>query len=450
MVSPIEILVHVSGPSRGADDARYRKEASEFLQFNVKNRYTILGRGLQKPKAVRQVHSPVGTETDQPQAVQQVKTSFRAEKAAHDSRIREWTDRLPTFKTPIISRPEASTLPWTTTKQTPHLLIERTPALPRPRTAPTASTPSQAPRLRRSQSDGWHTPPSVIPDSQPTPPFPAHLEVSSSPYLKRPFDSSSPSPTRPASSPAAKRRRLHISSPPPSTNPQVEAQPPSTSPHSSPPSTKRPRLEFPSIPPPQNLAISAYPPALAPSSSPSSPSATNPPTSSPPPPPPPPIDTRQTLEIHPPRPKTSTRAFSTHLTYSLSTIASILPLAKHFQPLILTRPLRTLERGHWLVPISGWNQGLKTEFWTYMGQFVGERGQAGWGTWCVREFVRVRDDGDDGGDEERRVEEVLKVYCWGEVVGEIWLLLFMASKREVKGVGARWVDAGGVAVVVMK
>ena len=85
-----------------------------------------------------------------------------------------------------------------------------------------------------------------------------------------------------------------------------------------------------------------------------------------------------------------------------------------------------------------------------MGQFVGERGQAGWGTWCVREFVRVRDDGDDGGDEERRVEEVLKVYCWGEVVGEIWLLLFMASKREVKGVGARWVDAGGVAVVVMK
>lgn len=95
-----------------------------------------------------------------------------------------------------------------------------------------------------------------------------------------------------------------------------------------------------------------------------------------------------------------------------------------------------------------------------MGEFVGDNGQAGWGTWCVREFLQegscavVRNDG-DGVDKESHLlrqpmEEVVKVYCWGEVVGEIWLLLFMASKRKVKGVGARWVDAGGVAVVGMK
>ena len=94
-----------------------------------------------------------------------------------------------------------------------------------------------------------------------------------------------------------------------------------------------------------------------------------------------------------------------------------------------------------------------------MGEFVGDNGQAGWGTWCVREFQEgscavVGNDRDDGVDEENQLrrpmeEEVVKVYCWGEVVGEIWLLLWMASKRKIKGVGARWVDAGGVAVVVM-
>lgn len=46
--------------------------------------------------------------------------------------------------------------------------------------------------------------------------------------------------------------------------------------------------------------------------------------------------------------------------------------------------------------------------------------------------------------------EVVKIYCWGEVVGEVWMLLFIASKRDIKGVGARWVDAGGVPVVLMK
>lgn len=55
-----------------------------------------------------------------------------------------------------------------------------------------------------------------------------------------------------------------------------------------------------------------------------------------------------------------------------------------------------------------------------------------------------------GGREREREREVVKVYCWGEVVGEVWLALFIGSKRKIKGSGARWVDAGGVAVVCMR
>ena len=49
----------------------------------------------------------------------------------------------------------------------------------------------------------------------------------------------------------------------------------------------------------------------------------------------------------------------------------------------------------------------------------------------------------------REKEEVAKIYCWGEVVGHIWLLLFIASRRGVRGVGSKWIDASGEAVLVM-
>lgn len=114
-----------------------------------------------------------------------------------------------------------------------------------------------------------------------------------------------------------------------------------------------------------------------------------------------------------------------------------------------TRTPRVLERGHWLVPIDGFDEKVKKELWDHLRTFVGG-GQAGWGTWCVwesEELIRGKD-----GDKENRAprhREVVKVYCWGEVVGEIWLLLFIFSGRKVGKTDAQWVDAGGEAVVVM-
>lgn len=47
-------------------------------------------------------------------------------------------------------------------------------------------------------------------------------------------------------------------------------------------------------------------------------------------------------------------------------------------------------------------------------------------------------------------EELLKVYCWGEVVAEVWLIMYMGGKRKIKGLGSEWIDARGEAVVVMQ
>ena len=57
------------------------------------------------------------------------------------------------------------------------------------------------------------------------------------------------------------------------------------------------------------------------------------------------------------------------------------------------------------------------------------------------------DEGAEGGEGGG---EVAKIYCWGEVVREVWLLLFVASHRKVLGAGAKWIDASGEAVVVIQ
>ena len=431
--------MHVSGPSLGADDARYRNEASGFLNFEVAERHAVLGEGSSPDCAVEGIVSHVGTADAEEHHPQGRQTSSHAEKATDASRVRN------EFRTPVFSRPTASTLPWTAVKQTPHLLIERTPALPRPQaTAPTQSPPLKAPLPHASQTDSWQTPPSEIPDSQPSPPSPSlgSPDIPSSPSLKRPFDSSSPSPTRPAS-PAAKRPRLQVSSSSPSKDPPFETRKPATAPVSLQPSTKGLDKEVSSSPPLQNPAV--VPPPSARSAD------KNPPPSSRPA-----SDAWRNLEIHPPRPEPSKGAFKTHLTHPLEAMTRILPLERYYKPIATTRTPRVLERGHWLVPIHTWDESRKHKFWDFLNELI-VAGRAGWGTWCVRETPpeRARRDSDKENEEQshkapQQQGEVVKVYCWGEVVAEMWLMLFIGSERCIKGVGARWVDADGVAVVCMR
>lgn len=68
-------------------------------------------------------------------------------------------------------------------------------------------------------------------------------------------------------------------------------------------------------------------------------------------------------------------------------------------------------------------------------------------------MVDVGSGKETGSDKENqslvKQEEVAKIYCFGEVVGEIWIVLFLATERKIKGVGAHWIDASEEAVVIM-
>ena len=78
------------------------------------------------------------------------------------------------------------------------------------------------------------------------------------------------------------------------------------------------------------------------------------------------------------------------------------------------------------------------------------KGKAGWFVCCVLEGISSPPftglDESEGtfwtSDDlrgEQEEESVLKVRCWGEVVGEVWNVLFLGTGKKVRGSGARWV-----------
>ncbi|KAI7354084.1 hypothetical protein D0862_06005 [Hortaea werneckii] len=148
------------------------------------------------------------------------------------------------------------------------------------------------------------------------------------------------------------------------------------------------------------------------------------------------------LAIHAPEPEASLAKFTTHITYHLNFLAESSFAKDSYKPVSTSREPGRLERGHWLLPSSGisvWPATLQLEFWNFLSQFVSS-GNGGWGLWCARE---VQDgDGQSLG--------TVRVYCWGEVVKHVYLLLYTASQSKVRKMGLQWVDGEGKIVVQMR
>ncbi|GAB7365149.1 hypothetical protein MBLNU230_g6237t1 [Neophaeotheca triangularis] len=155
--------------------------------------------------------------------------------------------------------------------------------------------------------------------------------------------------------------------------------------------------------------------------------------------PPSPTTLTSTQIIRPPSPPPGIEPFKSHITHSLSYLASHSDISAKYNPTAVTRSLQSLERGHWVFETRTWPSETREECWQFLESFVGS-GKAGWGVWCSREKAGIGGAGEGG---------VLRVYCWGEVIEHVYLMLYVASKSRVRKAGLRWVDSGGEAVVVM-
>lgn len=158
------------------------------------------------------------------------------------------------------------------------------------------------------------------------------------------------------------------------------------------------------------------------------------------------LDTLRKLSvlIQPQPPPAAVNEFSTHITETLRNLTENLDLEPAYRPVSVSRELRPLERGHWLIRCpegsKAWPLSAQIEFWTWLDRRIGN-GHAGWGVWCTREDCEA----------DKSVGQAslgaLKVFCWGEVVRHVYLLLYLASHSKVKKLGLQWIDAEGEVVI---
>ncbi|KAK5152988.1 hypothetical protein LTS14_008096 [Recurvomyces mirabilis] len=145
--------------------------------------------------------------------------------------------------------------------------------------------------------------------------------------------------------------------------------------------------------------------------------------------------------VRPPAPMTALAKFDTHVTASLKYLADHPTMANCYKPASVQRDLRPMERGYWLIPTLEWPAEKQLKFWEYLISFIGD-GQAGWGVWCVRER-----------SQQPLVTTTIgtvKVYCWGEVVKHIYLMLYVASESKVRKLGLQWFDSEDSKVIQMR
>lgn len=142
----------------------------------------------------------------------------------------------------------------------------------------------------------------------------------------------------------------------------------------------------------------------------------------------------RSLELHAPEPEVGTANITSGdlITEGLRKLAADCNISKRYRPASSERELRDFERGYWLVDCQDWPQDLKEETWVFLANYVGA-GSAGWGISCRRD----------------EAFSWLRVNCWGVLVGHIYLLIWLASRRRVLYAKATWIDGGGTTVITM-
>ena len=453
-----EILVHISAPSGARDDARYSAQVEAILGFQSASRQNIsIGPDFLADSYASSSEDVLSTSS----------TSRSREHEKNPDSDRELHgpslgSKRNNDSPSVLATPGAAT----TESETPHLQEGCSSASTQiPESIVSGPPVSLLCQARESKSpqdqcspvvkDSFGTPVSVIPDSQPTVvnPEPASNLEDLEPQLGRGNSATHGLP--------AKRRRADSLTHESQSNSRAMArlsEPEYTSPSAkaTPPKTRNSTncTSFPSSPDlieQPSIQLTALP-----------------------------------LTIRPPPPPVSTNPFSTHITPTLELLANRLKPSRMYKPTYQTRDLDKLERGHWFLLINisdspatpsspknrkgklqpnDWGIPFLSRAWAFLSSFIAKEARGGWGTWCILENAPTPNLPPD---EARSVQAdeivgsgsgsmspstsrhlVLKVYTWGELACHVYLLLFLASERRIRRMGAQWRDAREEVVIQM-
>ncbi|KAL6906831.1 hypothetical protein GGI43DRAFT_242043 [Trichoderma evansii] len=135
------------------------------------------------------------------------------------------------------------------------------------------------------------------------------------------------------------------------------------------------------------------------------------------------------LEIRPPTPPTGIVHLEPSDLVSDKLAKLARDLSSRYRPKE-NRPTDPFERGYWLVDCTSWSQDTRGEAWTFLANYL-RSGLAGWGAWCRR----------------NETHGWIRLYCWAHVAKHTYLLLYLASGRHLKATGAKWIDGDGEVVI---
>lgn len=438
----VEILVHVAAPSTVADDATYRQLARAYLAFQPEKRANITRASL----STRLPYKHIGPDKTQ-HDVQAVESSSQDFVTPNTEAFCPESQEL-SFRSAIDNRFSPRLRPNTRS------LSQRN----------TSNSKSQAATPSESS---WRAPPSQISDSYPLPDA-GIINVTPTRVLQR-YLQKTPSSSPPSSKDNVKLRSPRVSFEVihfPSSIPI-----PSDDEHSHPKPAKSISNVIPVTPlPPINLHKRPLPQEDDPANDvthisssfarvpPSTPRA----ESEPPPKVPkttgtaPTIDSvhlarstsdtgpirssdpsaieliAHTLDIRPPSPSVSTANLDPTSLVSSKLEKLARDLSSRYKPQS-SRQIDPFERGYWLVDCTSWSESTRLDTWVFLTNYL-RSGLAGWGVWCRRD----------------KLHDWMRFYCWGHVAKHIYLLMYLASGREIKAKGARWFDADGDVVLEVK
>lgn len=148
---------------------------------------------------------------------------------------------------------------------------------------------------------------------------------------------------------------------------------------------------------------------------------------------------------------------------------------------------------------NDWDISFFDRFWTFLSDFISKEGRAGWGVWCILEDAvqtPTHTDIEEQVQEKTQLAQstsvsrkavgnvssaipaegnparmhqshqsssssnygydtpslkplTLKIYAWGEIAVHVYLLLFLASERRVRKMGAQWRDSREKVIIQM-
>lgn len=441
-MNAVQVLTHISAPSKATDDATYQEQARACLNFEPVTKNRIGSDVIEGAYAAENTNRQ---DQDQDQNYQTGHTELCEKVAQTSSSFEVSLDAFPALGDESLSALRALPTDFNQSSNSPSSDdyvasgLDEEPGLDE---GGSKYQENQSPFIPLTQSQkplnsSFETPPSEVPDSQPALPPTWEVERDNSPGRRRirvlrishsPSDSSSSKRRRLSQSPES----AHV----PSSMPG-EAEEPSDSISASEGDTRSFQESF-AASDFLGSALSSLP-----------------------------------MEINPPPPTPSSTAhFTSHVTQPLNMLAETLKFSRVFRPARQLRPLRVLERGYWSLKLAiqepnketdrsrdplqtshekkridftPWSVDFFLGFWNFLSAFIGKDGRAGWGVWCICDSLTDRPTSPN----TTRLVEV-KVYTWGEIAPHIYLLLYLASERKIKKVpDVQWKDGKEEPVIFM-